>query len=121
LKNERQALRTALTDVQKMVETMLGWQRAAQEQPSELYRIGQNTTRLLLSVGDLVIGYLLLRQAGVALTALDDGSAETDFYTGKVAVARFFAATVLPELTNRLQVLANTDNALMDIPDGAFG
>jgi hypothetical protein len=121
LKTERMALRVALSDIRQMVAIMLAWQREAAEQPAEIYKIGQNTTRLLMSVGDLVIGWLLLRQAEVALTALDGGSAETDFYTGKVAAARFFATTVLPELSNRLYVLEHTDNALMDIPDGAFG
>jgi alkylation response protein AidB-like acyl-CoA dehydrogenase len=121
LKNERMALRVALSEVRRMVATMLAWQREAAEQPAEIYKIGQNTTRLLMSVGDLVIGWLLLRQAEVALTALDGGSTETDFYTGKVAAARFFATTVLPELTNRLYVLEHTDNTLMEIPAGAFG
>ena len=48
------------------------------------------------------------------------GSGDTDFYAGKVAVAHFFAATVLPELAARRQVLEETDNTLMDIADGAF-
>jgi hypothetical protein len=43
-----------------------------------------------------------------------------DFYTGKIAVARFFAATVLPELAARRAVLDDTDNALMQIPTEAF-
>ena len=42
------------------------------------------------------------------------------FYTGKVAVARFFATTVLPELAARRSVVENTDNALMDVADSAF-
>ncbi|GAB3669095.1 acyl-CoA dehydrogenase [Actinocorallia lasiicapitis] len=120
LQRERAALAGALSDVQAMVDTLLGWQKDARENPSEIYKVGQNTTRLLMSVGDLVIGYLLLRQATVALAALDAGSDE-EFYTGKLAVARFFGTTVLPELTARLAVLRATDDALMEIPDGAFG
>ena len=76
----------------------------AQEDVANLYKVGQNTTRLLLSAGDLMVGYLLLRQAAVALTKLDEnGLSEEDraFYEGKPAVARFFAMTVLPELTAR--------------------
>ena len=88
---------------------------------TEVYKIGQNTTRLLMSVGDLVIGWLLIRQAAVALAALDGASGDdVGFYQGKLAVARFFARTVLPELAARRRVLEATDNALMEIPDGAF-
>ena len=44
---------------------------------------------MLMSVGDLLIGYLLLRQATVAQEALDNGPSvrDTDFYAGKLAVA----------------------------------
>ena len=38
-------------------------------QPAEVYKAGLNTTRLLLALGDLVIGWLLARQAEVALAA----------------------------------------------------
>ncbi|MEV6524429.1 acyl-CoA dehydrogenase [Longispora sp. NPDC051575] len=138
---ERAALAAALADVRGMVDAMLGWRDKAGGDISEVYRIGQNTTRLLISVGDLVIGWLLTRQAVVASAALaggrgghggaagagaggsgDEGgrSADADFYTGKLAVARFFATTVLPELAVRRAVLEDTDNSLMDIPDGAF-
>ncbi|MFI7006393.1 acyl-CoA dehydrogenase [Streptomyces sp. NPDC050145] len=120
LKTERAAVAAALADVRAMVDVMLGWQRDTGERPEEVYRTGQNTTRLLMTFGDLMIGHLLLRQASVALTALDAGTAEPDFYTGKLAAARFFASTVLPELAGRLAVLRQTDHHLMEIPDGAF-
>jgi alkylation response protein AidB-like acyl-CoA dehydrogenase len=116
LKPEKQALRDAIADVLSMVDTMLGWQEVAREDKAEIYKVGQNTTRLLMSVGDLVIGWLLTRQAAVALATGSDDS----FYVGKLAVARFFATTVLPELTTRRRVLEQTDNALMEVPDGAF-
>ncbi|GAA1555961.1 acyl-CoA dehydrogenase [Actinomadura kijaniata] len=123
LKREHDALGAALDDVRAMVDTMLGWQRAAAHDPAEVYRVGQNTTRLLMSVGDLAVGWLLARQAAVALTTLDTGSADADdtaFYQGKLAAARFFAGTVLPELTARLAALRDTDNALMDLDAAAF-
>ncbi|HEX4791056.1 MAG TPA: acyl-CoA dehydrogenase [Actinospica sp.] len=122
LKGERGQLAAALADVRAMIATLTEWNAAARENTAEVYKVGQNTTRLLMSVGDLLIGWLLTRQAAVALHALDAGAsaADTDFYQGKLAVARFFAATVLPELTARRAVLEHTDNALMDVPDGAF-
>ena len=75
LKEERALLATALGDVQAMVGAMVGFLTSAQEDLRSVYKIGQNTTRLLLSLGDLVVGWLLLRQAAVALAALDGGSA----------------------------------------------
>jgi alkylation response protein AidB-like acyl-CoA dehydrogenase len=120
LKTEAEALREALADVDSMVETMRGWQEAARDEKTEIYKVGQHTTRLLMSVGDLVIGWLLIRQAAVAEDALAAGATDADFYTGKQAVARFFATTVLPELSARRRVLEQADNHLMEIPDGAF-
>ena len=104
------------------IATMGEWSKASREHADEVYKVGQNTTRLLMSVGDLLLGWLLTRQAAVALGALDAAArpADTEFYQGKLAVARFFAATVLPELTARRTVLEHTDNALMDVADGAF-
>jgi len=125
LKEERALLATALTDVQAMVGAMVGRLVASQEDPREVYKVGQNTTRLLLSLGDLVVGWLLLRQAEIALARLDDrafpgGDRDEHFYQGKVAAARFFAATVLPELAARRAVTEATTNDLMDVPEEAF-
>ncbi len=123
LKEERALLTTALGDVQAMVGAMVGFLTSAQEDVRNVYKVGQNTHRLLLSLGDLVVGWLLLRQAAVAVEALDDGSAsprDRAFYEGKVGAARFFAATVLPELTARRLIAERTDNALMDLPEESF-
>ena len=35
-----------------------------------LYKVAQNTSRLLLAAGDLITGWLLIRQSEVALGAL---------------------------------------------------
>ncbi|MBA2695771.1 MAG: acyl-CoA dehydrogenase [Actinobacteria bacterium] len=122
LATERELLGAALQDFQGMVEFLTGKTMTARTEPEAVYAVGQQTTRLLLAAGDLVIGWLLLRQAEVAQAALDRGatSADTDFYTGKVAAARFFARTVLPRLSSDLAVVTITDNALMDVPESAF-
>ena len=52
-----------------------------------------------MSVGDLLIGYLLLRQAVVAQAALDGGAItrrDTRFYAGKLAVAPGSPGTCCP-------------------------
>lgn len=127
LARERDLLAAALEDVQGIVGAMVGPLVASQGSdgdPAELYKVGQNTLRLLVAVGDLVIGWLLLRQAEVGLTALtrDDPIAEHDraFYEGKVAAARFFAATVLPKLAAERAVAESIDNTLMELADVGF-
>jgi len=123
LKVEREAVGKALGEVGQMVAAMIGQLTSAQEDVRNIYKVGQNTTRLLMSCGDLAVGWLLLRQASIALTKLDGNglsAADKAFYEGKVAVARFFAATVLPELVSRRKIVEGTDNALMDVAESAF-
>src|ERR1700739_2132243 len=67
LKAERALLSTALADVQAMAATLTGYLMAAQDDISSIYKVGLGSVRFLMSVGDLVIGWLLQRQAAVAL------------------------------------------------------
>ena len=122
LKNERGLLATALSEVESMVTTMVGWLTTAPDDPRELYRVGQNTTRLLMALGDVVIGWLLLHQAEVALLRLTEGAPERDvaFYEGKVAGARFFAQNRLPLLTAERAILDETGLDIMDVDPAAF-
>ncbi|MEU4414476.1 acyl-CoA dehydrogenase [Nocardia salmonicida] len=122
LKGERKLLATALEDVQTMAATLTGHLMGAQEQPTELYKVGLGSVRFLMAVGDLFIGWMLLNQAEIALTALDNGATGSDvaFYTGKVASAQFFARNVLPELTATRAILANLDNDIMELDEAAF-
>jgi alkylation response protein AidB-like acyl-CoA dehydrogenase len=122
LKAERAALATAADDVEAMVAAMHGFLGASMQQPPEIYRAGLNTTRLLLALGDLIIGWLLARQAEIAQARLDEGAAGADraFYEGKIGAARFFAATVLPRLTTERQLTESTTLDLMDLPEAAF-
>ncbi len=123
---ERALLGTALEDVQGMVEYLVGRVMAADPRtggrPETIYAVGLNTTRLLMSFGDLVVGWLLLRQAEVAQAALEAGASGSDeaFYQGKVAAARFFARTVLPRLSAERAITVETDASLMDLPEDAF-
>jgi hypothetical protein len=105
-----------------MLGKMVEFLTASQSDPRSVYKVGQNTVRLLMSAGDLLIGWLLLRQADVALAVLDGGASAKDrpFYEGKVAVASFFARNVLPELSARRVVVEGTDNSLMDIDEAVF-
>ena len=122
LKAQRALLATALQDVQGMAATLTGYLMAAQENPTELYKVGLGSVRFLMSVGDLIIGWLLQQQAAVAIEALDAGASGDDraFYEGKIAVASFFAKNVLPLLTSTRQVIDTLDNEVMELDEAAF-
>jgi hypothetical protein len=144
LKAERAMLDRAADDVEAMVAAMTGFLFSAAERPTEIYRVGLNTNRLLLALGDLVIGWLLARQAEVAIARLDESgdgpdelggetgngravsrngrldSGDAAFYAGKIAAARFFATTVLPRLAAERQITEETSLDLMEIPEDAF-
>ncbi|SOD71358.1 hypothetical protein SAMN05892883_0890 [Jatrophihabitans sp. GAS493] len=123
LKEQSAALQKALEDFGASVGFMTQQLMSAQDDIRNIYKVGQNTTRLLMSAGDLMVGYLLLRQAAVALTKLDANgvsAADRAFYEGKYAVSQFFSATVLPELTARRLITESTDNSLMELSEDAF-
>ncbi|HEY1488236.1 MAG TPA: acyl-CoA dehydrogenase, partial [Micromonosporaceae bacterium] len=122
LKEERLALGAALADVGSMVGTLTGWVMASSENPAELYRVGLTSRRVLLAMADLMVGWLLQRQASVALAALAGEVSDADraFYTGKVAAAQFFASEVLPRIRGDRKIVESVKLDLMDLPEDAF-
>jgi alkylation response protein AidB-like acyl-CoA dehydrogenase len=122
LKNERALLGQALADVQGIAGAMVADLKAAAEQPNSVYGVGLNANRLLMTLGDLVIGWLLLRQAEIALGALTAGASDRDqpFYEGKVAAATFFVQTRLPLLSAERAIAENRSLEIMEIDEAAF-
>ncbi|WP_026424632.1 acyl-CoA dehydrogenase [Actinokineospora inagensis] len=116
---EADLLRAALEQTQSLLGLMVGELTA---QPPNPYLVGENTTRLLFALGDVVVAWLLLTQAEVAAAKLPTAKpADVPFYQGKVATAQWFARTVLPEVTAFLTAAtATTDGLLMAIPEDAF-
>ena len=126
---ERELLGKGLEDLQGILGFMVGELMSSDPRGGDgssvtnLYKVGQNTSRLLLCAGDLVVGWLLLRQAEIAKAALDAGTAsakDQKFYEGKIAAASFFARTVLPKIAAERQIAEATDNSLMDVSEDAF-
>jgi alkylation response protein AidB-like acyl-CoA dehydrogenase len=121
LARERELLTAALADVEGMGNALFTQAAKAMEEPAAVQVAAQSLTSFLLSVGDLVIGWLLLRQAAVALDRSASAAAkDVQFYRGKVAAASWFARNVLPFLAAQRAVLEATDNALMELPEEAF-
>lgn len=121
LKNERQLLATALDDANALVGHLINDLMSAQEEIRNIYKVGLNTSRLLMVLGDVVCAWLLLRQAEVALEKLGgDPGKDQAFYEGKVAAAQFFAQHNLPRITAERAIAEATDLSLMDLDEGAF-
>jgi alkylation response protein AidB-like acyl-CoA dehydrogenase len=122
LVDARKLLATGVDDLQGWVATMTGYLIDSQQSASELYRVGLESVPFLLAVGDVLIGWLLLRQAETALAALDGDPSPADsaFYAGKVVCAKFFVKNVLPRLTAERGIAANVDLAVMQLREEAF-
>ncbi|MDB9920895.1 acyl-CoA dehydrogenase [Actinomycetota bacterium] len=119
---ERELLGQALENVQGILGVMGQWAMASQTDVKEVYKVGLNSTRLLMASGDLMIAWLLIRQAEVALAALDAGpkDRDKDFYIGKVESARWFARNRLPLLAAERGIAEATTDEIMEIPESAF-
>ncbi|MBB1025341.1 MULTISPECIES: acyl-CoA dehydrogenase [unclassified Dietzia] len=121
LATEREVLATALADVEAMVGTCFDHLLASQEDPKHLYIIGLASVRLLMAFGDLMMGWRLLVGAEVALAALEGASdADTAFYNGKIAAAKWFANNELPLLTATRGIVAGLGGELMELDEAAF-
>ena len=112
LEDGRLRLGHALEDVEGMLGTMVGFFGES------VYLIGLNATPFMSALAELVVGWLLLRQAEVAVESMELPTiSETDraFYEGKVAANDWYNRTVLPRLSASRRVLTNTTLAPMEI------
>ncbi len=122
LKNERALLATALDDANALVGHLINDLMSAQDDVRNIYKVGLNTSRLLMVLGDVVCAWLLLRGADVALEKLGGEVSAKDqpFYEGKVAAAQFFAQHNLPKVSAERAIAEATDLSLMDLDEAAF-
>ena len=120
-RTSRDELVAALEGVRSSVTQMEAWNESSMD-AGEAYRVGLTATRLLMMVGELVVGWLLARQADVAERALAAGSSPSDegFYRGKVAAARYFAETQLPLVVAQGDLVKATTLEVMDLDDAGF-
>jgi soluble P-type ATPase len=94
---------------------------ASQEKADEIYKVGLNTSRVLMAVGDIITAWLLLRQADIASAKIAEGAGQdAAFYEGKIASAHFFVANYLPHITADRKIVEATDSAIMEISENAF-
>ena len=118
---EKAALLKAVEDLNGIVGVLVGHAMASQETPAEIYKVGLNTSRCLMVVGDIITAWLLLRQADIAAEKLKgDAGKDKDFFTGKIASAKFFCLNYLPHITADRKIVEGTDSSIMEIPESAF-
>ncbi|WP_405945334.1 acyl-CoA dehydrogenase [Streptomyces sp. NBC_00932] len=121
LTGAREQLAKAAVDLEAIVGAMITDLTSTGEDVKNIYKVGLNTTRLLLASGDVVVAYLLLKGAVVAAEKLPTASAkDVAFYQGKIAAAKFFAANVLPGVSAERALAETVDTSLMDLDEAAF-
>jgi alkylation response protein AidB-like acyl-CoA dehydrogenase len=127
LKVERELLAKALEDAGALTGYMINTLMSADESAEggnikNIYKVGLNTSRLLMVLGDVVCSWLLLRGAEVALEKLagEVSPADKAFYEGKVAAAQFFARQQLPKLAAEVAIAEATDLSLMELDEASF-
>ncbi len=127
LKVERELLAKALEDAQAIVGAAFADLMASNPADEngdikKIYKVGLNTTRLVYVLGDLVVAWLLLRGAEVALEKLggEVSAGDKSFYEGKVAAASFFARNVLPLMAAERAIAENIDDSIMELDIASF-
>jgi alkylation response protein AidB-like acyl-CoA dehydrogenase len=117
---EKQALLKALGDLNGIIAVLVGHAMESQSEPEKIYQVGLSTSRCLMAVGDIITAWLLLRQADIAVEKLPNAGKDADFYTGKIASAKFFVQNYLPHITADRKIVEATNGAIMEIPVNAF-
>ena len=118
---EKAALGKALEDLQAIIGQLVTHAMESQENPEKIYLCGLNTTRLLMSVGDVIISWLLLRQSDIATTKIASASGkEKDFYEGKIAASRYFVHNFLPLISATRAIVEREDGEIMKVSETAF-
>jgi alkylation response protein AidB-like acyl-CoA dehydrogenase len=118
---EKATLGKALEDLQAIITQLITHAMASQENPDEIYKCGLNTTRLLMSVGDVIISWLLLRQADIAAAKIGSATGkDKDFYEGKIASSRYFVHNFLPLIAATRAIVEREDGEIMGVSENAF-
>ena len=115
LADERKALSVALEDVQAIFGALMG---KIQE---SIYHGGLQANRVLFALSEIVIAWLLIEHAALAVESETEAKGtEKAYYEGKVASARFFCKNVLPYVSATRKVVEASTLDLMELDEAAF-
>jgi hypothetical protein len=115
---EKAELGKTLETLNTMIGIMVGYAMESQEDPEKIYKVGLNTTRVLMSVGEVIIAWLLLRQAVIATEKLPSATGkDKDFFTGKIASGDSTSSVpCFHILRSELKIIESEDGAIMNLP-----
>lgn len=115
LANEKKMLAKALGDMEAIFGTMM------QKLGESVYHAGLQGNRILFALTEVMLAWTLIRQAELAVDALEGANeADKPFYTGKIAAARFFCADTLPKVTAARKIIENGSLDLMELDETVF-
>ena len=74
-------------------------------------------------MGDVVMAWMLLWRASIAVKRLDEGTKkkDQDFYEGQTKSAEFFIHSILPVSMGKMDAILNGNDAVNRISEDAFG
>jgi alkylation response protein AidB-like acyl-CoA dehydrogenase len=111
---ERSALDKALNEIDAIFAALLG------KMGESIYHVGLQGNRVLFALAEVVIGWLLVRQAEVALTRREKNPGDRAFYDGKLAAVRFYCRNVLPGIGLTRKLVEESTLELMELSDESF-
>ncbi|MEW6434344.1 MAG: acyl-CoA dehydrogenase [Myxococcota bacterium] len=115
LKAEREKLAEALGHLEA------AWGALLEKLGESLYHVGLQGNRLLFSTAEVVIGWVLVRHAALALAKQAKATGpDKAFYEGKVASARFYCQEVLPQVALTARAVKESSLMIMELSDEAF-
>ncbi len=115
LEQERKLLATALGELDALMTALMG------KLGESFHHLGFQANRVLFALAEVVIGWLFVRQAALALAKLPAATgADRPFYEGKIAAARWFAHNVLPGVALARSLVENGSLDLMELSEDAF-
>lgn len=115
LADEKKALQRGLGELQGIFAALLA---KLGESP---YHVGLQGNRVLLAVGDLVVGWLLIHHAEIAVQKLPMAkAADRNYYAGKVVSAQWWCKNVLPGLTLTRKLVESSELSALQVDEQVF-
>ena len=118
---ERKILAESIEAYEAIIGKAIEYAMGASEEPTNLYKIGLVSVRVLMAFGDLMMAWRLLVGAEVAIAALDNASGDDkSFYTGKIEAAKWFTRNELPAIQQVKNLVDDVDLGIMEMDEAAF-
>ena len=118
---ERKTLGEAIEAYEAIIGKAIEYAMGAADEPTNLYKIGLVSVRVLMSFGDIMMAWRLLVGAEVAINALESASGDDKaFYTGKIEAAKWFTRNELPAIFQVKDLVEDVDLGIMEMDEAAF-